>query len=70
MWLYLKPSAPGLVVATVLAALLGLVAAAVGSWIGVSHDGTPVPLTVTVAVTGVLGLLGAWRGVMRHPGVG
>jgi len=51
-------------------ALVMLVAAAVGSWIGVSHDGTPVPLTVTVAVTGVLGLLGAWRGVMRHPGVG
>jgi DHA1 family bicyclomycin/chloramphenicol resistance-like MFS transporter len=51
-------------------ALVMLVAAAAGSWIGVSHDGTPVPLTATVAVTGVLGLIGAWRGVMRHPGVG
>jgi len=51
-------------------ALVMLVAAAVGSWIGASHDGTPVPLTVTVAAAGLLALLGASRGVMRHPGVG
>lgn len=51
-------------------ALVMLVAAAIGSWIGVSHDGTPVPLTMTVAASGLVALLAAWRGVMRHPGVG
>jgi len=51
-------------------ALVMLAAAGVGSWIGVSHDGTPVPLTMTIAAAGLLALLGAWRGVMRHPGVG
>jgi len=51
-------------------ALVMLAAAAVGSWIGVSHDGTAVPLTATVAVAGILALLGATRGVMRHPGIG
>ncbi len=51
-------------------ALVMLVAASIGSWIGASYHGTPVPLTATVAACGAVALAGAWRGVMRHPGLG
>jgi len=51
-------------------ALVMLVAAGIGSWIGVSHDGTSVPLAATVGTCGLVALVAAWRGVMRHPGVG
>ncbi|CAG1011281.1 Inner membrane transport protein YdhC [Rhizobiaceae bacterium] len=49
-------------------ALIMGVAVAVGSWIGMSHDGTPLPLSMTLAGAGIVALAGAWRGVMRHPG--
>ena len=49
-------------------ALIMAIAVAIGTWIGVSHDGTPRPLTATLAVAGLVALAVAWRGVLRHPG--
>ena len=50
-------------------ALVMAVAVAVGTWIGVSFDGTPLPLAATLAGAGIVALAAAWLGVRRHPGV-
>lgn len=50
-------------------ALVMAIAVVVGTWIGVSFDGTPFPLAATLAGAGIVALVAAWRGVLRHPGV-
>lgn len=49
-------------------ALIMAIAVAIGTWIGASFDGTPVPLTVTLACTALASLAIARFGVLRHPG--
>ena len=47
-----------------LAALL--LAGIVGTWIGASHDGTPVPLMVTMAVAALVGVAASNLPVLRR----
>lgn len=49
-------------------ALIMAIAVAIGTWIGASFDGTPVPLMTTLACAGLAALAGARYGVLRHPG--
>lgn len=49
-------------------ALVMAVAVAVGTWIGASYDGTPIPLMATLACAACATLASARFGVMRHPG--
>jgi len=49
-------------------ALVMAVAVAIGTWIGASYDGTPVPLMATLACTACVTLASARFGVLRHPG--
>jgi len=44
-----------------------IAAAASGTWIGASHDGTPVPLGATLAAAGAIAWLGARLAVARLP---
>ena len=47
-------------------ALLMAVATIVGTWIGASHDGTPVPLMVTMAVAALVGVAASNLPVLRR----
>ena len=49
-------------------ALVMAVAVIIGTWIGASFDGTPRPLAATLAAAGIVALVVAWLGVLRHPG--
>lgn len=49
-------------------ALVMLVAVLIGTWIGASFDGTPVPLALTLACAGLATLAVARFGVLRYPG--
>ncbi len=49
-------------------ALIMAIAVAIGTWIGASFDGTPVPLMSTLAAAGLAVIAIARFGVVRHPG--
>lgn len=49
-------------------ALVMLIAVLIGTWVGASFDGTPVPLTITLACAGLAALAVARFGVLRYPG--
>jgi hypothetical protein len=42
------------------------VAAGVGVWIGASHDGTLLPLTLTIAAAGLLSLATVALGIRKY----